>query len=71
MRLHANMSSNHLQQHKKGVSCAGEIRHTTFLSEHIGALYLNNSYSDLLIKVDDEEFYAHKVILAARSDYFR
>lgn len=65
------MSSSHIQQHKKRVKCAGEIRHTAFLSEHIGALYLNNSYSDLIINVEDEEFYAHKVILAARSEYFR
>lgn len=65
------MSNNQVQQHKKNASAAGEIKHTTYLSEHIGALYLNSNYSDLLIKVEDEEFYAHKVILAARSDYFR
>lgn len=65
------MSSNHLQQHKKSGTCPGEIKHTAVLSEHIGALYLNNNYSDVILKVDKEEFFAHKVILAARSEYFR
>ena len=65
------MSNNQVQQHKKGASAAGDIKHTNYLSEHIGALYLSSNYSDLIVKVDDEEFFAHKVILAARSDYFR
>lgn len=49
----------------------GEIEHTTFLSDHIGALYLNDEYSDVVLTVDGQRFCGHKVILAARSEYFR
>ncbi|KAJ8670742.1 hypothetical protein QAD02_002001 [Eretmocerus hayati] len=49
----------------------GEIEHTTFLSEHIGALYLSDDYSDVTLKVNGQRFNGHKVILAARSQYFR
>lgn len=52
------------------VSC-GEVQHVCFLSEHIGSLYLNDSYSDVTLKVDHAYFQAHRVILAARSEYFR
>ena len=48
-----------------------QIQHTQFLSEHIGALYLNDEYSDVTLVVDNQPFSAHKVILAARSHYFR
>lgn len=48
-----------------------QIQHTHFLSEHIGALYLNDEYSDVTLIVEKQPFSAHKVILAARSDYFR
>ena len=41
------------------------------MSEHIGALYLNDEYSDVTLIVEKQPFSAHKVILAARSDYFR
>lgn len=63
------MSSNHhLSQngHPKG-----EIEHVNHLSEHIGALYLDNEYSDVILLVESEPFHAHKVILASRSEYFR
>lgn len=49
----------------------GEIEHMTFLSDHIGALYLNDEYSDVILTVDGQRFHGHKVILAARSEYFR
>ncbi|XP_039294308.1 BTB/POZ domain-containing protein 9 [Nilaparvata lugens] len=62
------MSSNH---HMGATTPNGEIEHMNFLSEHIGALYLNDAYSDIVLKVDDTRFHAHKVILAARSEYFR
>ncbi len=52
------------------VSC-GEVQHVCFLSEHIGSLYLNDSYSDITLRVDNTQFQAHRVILAARSEYFR
>ena len=49
----------------------GEIQHVGFLSEHIGALYLNDEYSDVTLVVEGTKFQGHKVILAARSEYFR
>lgn len=49
----------------------GEVEHIHFLSEHIGALYLNDEYSDVTLIVEGVRFHAHKVILAARSEYFR
>lgn len=54
-----------------GGPTSGEIDHIHFLSEHFGSLYLNEEYCDIVLKVDDQRFHAHKVILAARSDYFR
>ncbi|KAJ9578309.1 hypothetical protein L9F63_005475, partial [Diploptera punctata] len=49
----------------------GEIEHINYLSEHIGALFLNDEYSDVILTVDGQRFHGHKVILAARSEYFR
>ncbi|XP_046665658.1 BTB/POZ domain-containing protein 9 isoform X1 [Homalodisca vitripennis] len=63
------MSSNH---HRGLIGpSSGEIEHVYYLSEHFGALHLNEDYSDIILKVDDQKFHAHKVILAARSEYFR
>jgi len=49
----------------------GEVQHIHYLSEHIGALFLNDEYSDVTLVVENHRFHAHKVILAARSEYFR
>jgi len=49
----------------------GEVQHIHYLSEHIGALFLNDEYSDVTLVVEHHRFHAHKVILAARSEYFR
>ncbi|CAH1390251.1 unnamed protein product [Nezara viridula] len=49
----------------------GEINHMSYLSDHIGALFLCDEYSDVSFKVDNETIHAHKVVLAACSDYFR
>merc|ERR1711971_559 len=49
----------------------GEVQHIHFLSEHIGGLFLNDEYSDVTLVVESNRFNAHKVILAARSEYFR
>nr|CAD7585955.1 unnamed protein product [Timema genevievae] len=62
------MSSHH---HLGPNAPTGEIEHINFLSEHIGKLYLNDEYSDVILTVDGQPFHGHKVILAARSDYFR
>uniref|UniRef100_A0A914WNW1 BTB domain-containing protein n=1 Tax=Plectus sambesii TaxID=2011161 RepID=A0A914WNW1_9BILA len=50
---------------------SGEVQHVSFLSEHIGSLYLDEGYSDVRLLVEDTAFPAHRVILAARSEYFR
>lgn len=52
-------------------SSSGEIDHVHFVSEDIGALYLTEDYSDVTIVVAGHKFYSHKLILAARSQYFR
>ncbi|VDO78593.1 unnamed protein product [Heligmosomoides polygyrus] len=52
-------------------SYSGEIDHTDFLSDNIGSLFLNQNFSDVTFVVDGEKFPAHKVLLAARSEYFR
>lgn len=49
----------------------GEVDHTHLLSKDIGQLYQNKEYSDVTLVVEGVEFHAHKVILAARSEYFR
>ncbi|KAK6755506.1 hypothetical protein RB195_014088 [Necator americanus] len=54
-----------------GGSYSGEIDHTGYLSDNIGSLFLNTDFSDVIFIVDGEKFPAHKVLLAARSEYFR
>jgi BTB/POZ domain-containing protein 9 len=49
----------------------GVVEHVTLLSDNIGALFMQDSYSDLTLVVDGQQFPAHKVVLAARSEYFR
>lgn len=48
-----------------------EINHVKQLSTDIGNLFLNTDYCDVKLIVDNVEFNAHKIILAARSEYFR
>ena len=50
-----------------GPSANGEVQHIQKLSDHIGALFLNDEYSDVSLLVEGQSFRAHKVILAARS----
>lgn len=50
---------------------AGEVHHVNLLSEHFGALCFNEDYSDVTLIVENTKFPGHRVILAARSDYFR
>ncbi|XP_042206116.1 BTB/POZ domain-containing protein 9-like isoform X2 [Homarus americanus] len=49
----------------------GVVDHSSNLAHDIGALYLNDEYSDVTLQVNGQIFRAHKVILAARSQYFR
>ncbi|XP_050426400.1 BTB/POZ domain-containing protein 9-like [Adelges cooleyi] len=48
-----------------------EINHTCFLLSDISNLYLNDSFSDIVLVVGEERLHAHRVILASRSSYFR
>lgn len=61
------MSNLHL-----GLKCfGGTVDHSSNLSHDIGSLFLNDEYSDVVLNVNGHKFSAHKVILAARSQYFR
>ncbi|XP_033340114.2 BTB (POZ) domain containing 9 isoform X2 [Megalopta genalis] len=60
------MSSHH---HLNPLS--GDIEHINHLSDDIGALYLSDEYSDVTVIVGGQRFNGHKIILAARSQYFR
>lgn len=48
-----------------------EINHVKQLATDIGNLFFNTDYTDVKLIVDGVEFSAHKIILAARSEYFR
>ncbi|XP_002121668.4 BTB/POZ domain-containing protein 9-like [Ciona intestinalis] len=47
------------------------IDHCDVLSQNIGALVMNPDFKDVTFVVNEKEFPAHRVILAARSSYFR
>lgn len=49
----------------------GEVEHITHLSEHIGSLFWNEDYSDIILLIEGQRIPSHKVILASRSEYFR
>jgi BTB/POZ domain-containing protein 9 len=38
---------------------------------YLGHLFNQSDYSDVQLLVESEQFYAHRIILAARSEYFR
>ena len=60
------------QQPFSTLPLVGEVHHIHHLSEHIGRLYISDEYSDIVLVVGDtHRIPAHKVILAARSEYFR
>jgi len=48
-----------------------ELNHVKQLSADIGNLFNNTDYCDITLLVEGKEFKAHKIILAARSEYFR
>ncbi|KAI2658080.1 BTB/POZ domain-containing protein 9 [Labeo rohita] len=53
------------------ISSASEIDHLHLLSEQLGALVPGEEYSDVTFVVEEKRFPAHRVILAARCQYFR
>lgn len=57
--------------HLPSQSSLGEIDHVNFLSDNIGTLFMQEDYSDVTLVVENQRFPVHKVVLAARSDYFR
>ena len=60
------------QQPFSPLPVVGEVHHISHLSDHIGKLYINDEYSDIVLVVgENHRIPAHKVILAARSEYFR
>ena len=58
----ANGSGNGGKEASGGATEAelGLVRHAEFLSEHIGALYLDDEYSDVQLQVQGETFCAHR-----------
>ena len=52
-------------------SAAGEIDHVELLSSQTSALYHSQEFADVTFIIDKRRFHAHRVVLAARSEYFR
>ncbi|MBZ3870331.1 BTB/POZ domain-containing protein 9 [Sciurus carolinensis] len=67
-RLFYKMSNSHPL---RPFTSVGEIDHVHILSEHIGALLIGEEYGDVTFVVEKKRFPAHRVILAARCQYFR
>ncbi|VDN06429.1 unnamed protein product [Thelazia callipaeda] len=59
------------QKLESAVGSGGEIYHVNYLADHIGSLYKSGECSDITLKVEGCLIPAHKIILAARSQYFR
>jgi len=70
VQIHASWSLKMSSHHHLNPS-SGEIDHIHFISDDVGALYLSEDYSDVTIVVAGQKFHSHKLILAARSEYFR
>lgn len=56
---------------KAGIAGCEEIELTGRFSEQMAQLCMSYDYSDVTFIVEDEKLPAHRVILAARSEYFR
>jgi len=59
------------QQQLGLVAPLGEIDHIRSLSENLSSLLLNDNYQDITLVIENQRIPAHKIILAARSEYFR
>lgn len=68
---HTHHNLHQQQQHHHHHSNLSDINHVKQLSLDIGNLFSNTDYCDIKLIVDGVEFKAHKILLAARSEYFR
>ncbi|CAF0721025.1 unnamed protein product [Rotaria sp. Silwood1] len=66
-----NHNNNHGSNSVETSDSLGDINHTSALSGDFGNLFNQSEYSDIELIVESEHFYAHRIILAARSEYFR
>jgi len=59
------------QQPAARTDSVSEVEHISSLSDNLNGLFLNSEYADVNLVVEGVTFPAHKIILAARSFYFR
>ncbi|CAL1546096.1 unnamed protein product [Lymnaea stagnalis] len=57
--------------HLRSPAPVGIVDHVSSLSENFAELVETEDYADITLVVDGAKFRSHKVILAARSDFFR
>ena len=63
--------TNTFNQQEANAHEVTEIDHGNKILAQISLLYLDDAFSDVTLKVNEHTFQAHRIILAARSDYFR
>ncbi|KAL8613580.1 BTB/POZ domain-containing protein 9 [Nucella lapillus] len=57
--------------HLRSPAPVGVVDHIVALSENFGELVDSDEYADITLVVENVRFHGHKIILAARSEYFR
>lgn len=57
--------------HLRSPAQVGIVDHISSLSDDFGELVESEDYADITLIVENTCFKSHKVILAARSEYFR
>ncbi|CAF1228299.1 unnamed protein product [Rotaria sordida] len=67
----SNIAINNRSKSDEILEGLGDINHTSALPIDFGKLYNQSDYSDIELIIESEHFYAHRAILAARSEYFR
>lgn len=65
------MSDNADFRYESSRISAGEIDHVELLSSQTRALYQSQEFADVTFIVENRRFHVHRVVLAARSEYFR
>ncbi|XP_065661454.1 BTB/POZ domain-containing protein 9 isoform X4 [Hydra vulgaris] len=63
--------SNHIQELCTLNSSKGDINHIQLLSSQMDSLLISKKFSDVTFIVDNQKFFCHRLILAARCEYFR